>query len=477
MKRLCLFAAAFVLSAALIAGVAVSLFAAQEWVEVRQVLTGDREAMKGLNVSFFCEGGLMGWHTTLPVGGEAGTDFLYEPQWDRYDPFSRHVLEMDLLSTNLSYGGSTGQYIPAGNDTYAFSPLRDIQGLAQAASRTGAGETRQEVMSLSDFYGWAYWNMSASYYYLSSRDSTSQTRQLAEIFKVRFPDDAQVEVTVTKNKDGGVTEISTRPIGEAEPVLGPDGEPLPDTFYLKPPLTAYAPGDVGEAGIWVYPTVRDKDGENVVEYRDGQGIYFLRKTIGSIYADYGAPTLFYPTEETPVELRLSADEKQLHFYSRVDGVLWLTVLDAGSGAVIDRWEVMPFTGEGLFFQLPKDEMLLGLDSDGHLFLTEESGGTARVVFTSKVDLDGAVAMADGRSETVRDMLSRSALEIDFAFDGERLAVANGHYDCAVLLVDKTGVAGTAAFDFSPLRDGAIYGYGSGMIHPLLFQPAMRLRFD
>ena len=477
MKQLCLFAVILVLAISLITGVTVSLFDARERVEVRQVVTGDREAMEGLTVSYFCENGLIGWNTVLTVGGgDARTDFTYEPKWTRYNLFFRREFEMALLSANLSYGGNTGQYISVG-DAYEFSPVRDIQGLARVASRTGAGETRQEVMSLSDFYGWAYWNMSASYYYYSTRDSAAQTRKLAEIFKVRFPEDAQVEVTVTKNKDGGITEINTRPLGDVKPVLGLDGEPLPNTFYMDPPITAYAPGDVGEAGIWVYPTVRDKDGENVVEYRDGQGIYFLRKTIGSIYADYGAPTLFYPTEETPVELRLSADEKQLHFYSRVDGVLWLTVLDAGSGAVIDRWEVMPFTGEMLFFQLPKDEMLLGLDSDGHLFLTEESGGTARVVFTSKVDLDGAVAMADGRSETVRDMLSRSALEIDFAFDGERLAVANGHYDCAVLLVDKTGVAGTAAFDFSPLRDGAIYGYGSGMIHPLLFQPAMRLRFD
>ena len=477
MKQLCLFAVIFVLSAALIAGVTVSLFAAQERVEVRQAITGDRKAMEGLNVSFFCESDLLGWNTAFTVGGEAGTEFAYKPKWDRYDPFNRREVEMELLSTSLSYGGSTGLNVSAGGAVYAVSPGRDIQGLTRVASRTGAGETRQEVMSLADFYGWAYWNMSTRYYYSSSGDSAAQTRKLAEVFKVRFPDDAQVEVTVTKNEDGGITEITTRPVGDAEPVLGPDGEPLPDAFYMEPPLTVFAPGDVGEAGIWVYPTVKDKDGENVVEYRDGQGIYFLPRTSGNIFADYGEPALFYPTEETPVELRLSADEKQVYFYSNVDGVLWLTVLDAGNGAVIDRWEVMPFTGEELFFQRPKDAMLLGMDSDGNLFLTEESGGTARVVFTSKVDLDRAVATADGRSVTVRNMLKSRSPEIDFAFDGERLAVADGDYDCAVLMVDKTGVVCTAAFDFSPLRDGAIYYYGSGPVHPLFYQPSMLISFD
>ncbi len=477
MKRLCLFAVIFVLSAALIAGVTVSLFAAQERVEVRRVITGDREAMEGLNVSFFCQGELMGWHTALTVGGEADADFVYKPSWGRYDPFSRRVFEMALLSTNLSYGGTAGMMASAGDNTYVFIPIRDIQGLARAAARTGAGETRQEVMSLSDFYGWAYWNMSASYYYYSSRDNAAQTRKLAEVFKVRFPEDALVEVTVTKNKDGGVTEVTTRPVGDAQPVLGPNGEPLPDTFYMEPPLTAFAPGDVGEAGIWVYPTVKDKDGENAVEYRDGQGIYFLPRTSGNVFADYGEPTLFYPTEETPVELRLSADESELHFYSRVDGVLWLTVLDAANGSLIDRWEVMPFAGEKFIFQCPKDTMLLGLDDDGDLFLTEESGGTARVVFTSKVNLDRTVETADGRSVTVREVLTGRASEIDLAFDGERLAIADGSDYLTVLMVNKTGVTGTAAFDFSPLRDGAIYGYGSGQIHPLFFQPSMRLDFE
>ncbi len=477
MKQLCLFAVILVLAISLITGVTVSLFDARERVEVRQVVTGDREAMEGLTVSYFCENGLIGWNTVLTVGGgDARTDFTYEPKWTRYNLFFRREFEMALLSANLSYGGNTGQYISVG-DAYEFSPVRDIQGLARVASRTGAGETRQEVMSLSDFYGWAYWNMSASYYYYSTRDSAAQTRKLAEIFKVRFPEDAQVEVTVTKNKDGGITEINTRPLGDVKPVLGLDGEPLPNTFYMDPPITAYAPGDVGEAGIWVYPTVRDKDGENVVEYRDGQGIYFLPRTSGDILTDYGAPTLFYPTEETPVELRLSADEKQIHFYSQVDGVLWLTVLDAGNGNLIDRREVMPFAGEKLFFQRPKDTMLLGLDSDGNLFLTEESGGTARVMFTSKVDLDRAVETADGRSETVRDVLNGTPSEIDFAFDGERLAIANGNYDCAVLLVDKTGIVCTAAFAYGPIWDGALYGYGSGSVHPIFFEPSMLLSFD
>ncbi len=487
MKHLAVFALVLVLSVSLLLGTAVSLFDAQDNVEVRETCMGDRSALQGLTVTFHSTANIIGWDTAFTFGegaAEPRSDFTYKPKYS-YRNLSPSF-DMELWSPVFSTESSST--VAGLSLAYNNSNDRYDRKVNEVVGRTNPGEIRSEVFYLADIVDLLPWELDSSYGFYSGGDNARQRNDLADLFRVRVPEDEMVEITVKKSV--GRLSVYSHYVEEYhEPLVRPVSDDreasAPANGSLTSP-TVRAFGDAGEAGVWVYPTVLDRDGGNVVEYRDGQGLYFIPRAVGDLAEQIPSSELFaveyggllpkrgrllYPTDETPVGLHLSSDEKHVQLFTKVDGMLWLTVLDASDGTLIDRMEVMPFDGDGFLYEREKGTRFLACDKAGGLFVAEERDGSAAPVLTTAIDLDTSL---DGRY-FVSDLF-RNSDYTDFAFDGTRLAVADGS-DQILMTADESGITCVARLEYSPVWNGTTGDHYVSSAHPTFWDVAMEVSFD
>ncbi len=304
------------------------------------------------------------------------------------------------------------------------------------------------------------------YGYYNAYDFTmADSAALARVFRVPYPEDLLVEVTVQKSPNGRDTRVTSAPIleyhePEVEAIDAVDTSGYIDRDRGWDDVTPGVPGDVGELGVWLYPTALDGEGNNLVEYRDGPGVYFIPRRDGdrdsTLWRELNLNriALFYPTEARPVDLRLSSDETVVLLVTASDGVWTLTALDAETGREVERVELFASGEDRMILKLERDGMILGGDGEGNVFVAEAGNGGLSRVFTTRLaglglDAGGLADFSDGQS--------------DFAFDGERLALANADSG-EVLVADASGLLYAARVDQSILWNGrdpawSIIGYG------------------
>lgn len=466
MRRLVIFALVLVLSAGLIAGTCVSLFDRQDDVEVREVTAfGDRSAAGGLRVQFHSVmNNLCTWDTSLTLGGgEIAPESVFTWAFDH--------MELDTFWMWHEY--FTMELWDPGFSPYISQSIPTAYA-RNVVNRTNPGERRCEVVHPADYFEYWPWNVVAAY----REEGWSFTRhldaqgdrgvELSELFRVKLPEELMAEVWVNKNDKGEVTSMFSS-VTDAwhEPVVdSPEDNYGTYTIQRTPLLSDLRIRPCGTAdgrGIWLYPTVLDASGENVLEYRDGQGLYFIPAATAEIWNSLSASEilaldpgelivnrakLLYSTDETPVYVRLSRDGGAVQLYTKVDDTLWLTVLDPQTGEVLDRVEIMPMEGEELQLTVEKDELLLYMDYGGNLTVLEERGSGEEPVFHVKLDKEISFEGLGRLDECLFD----STDYLDFAFDGARLALANG-IERTVLTADRSGVTYLARLNFSPLWDG------------------------
>ncbi len=480
MKRFFVFILILALSAATVAGSAFTLFDAQDDVEIREEYVGDRAAANGLTVdcSFFLTSVDRGWNTAVTVADgrlEPRSVFGFSTNYN-YDDFFRNYSELELWSVDYIAQNVTSE---ADIRVWASARYGLTKHAMDVAGRTNPGETRAEVVNLSDYYGIWPWVISGHRGYWSANLSDGDCKKLSGIFTFHTPKDAMAEVVVTKDSSGKIASVASHPTGSwHEPVtVAPDYDAAPgDQSFIAVGASA-----INDDGAYLYPAVIDCDtGENLLEYRDGPGIYFIPSYQSSgMYNQRGdliidGARLIYKTDERPLYLRFSSDEKTLQFYSVKDGTAFVTVLDPATGKELYRSELMKSDGSEVGFCLAKEDMFLIMDSAGNLALLREENSVAKPVFKTRLDLETEYP----ELISLGNLLSKPGDTFDFAFDGQRLAICEG-LNMYVLTADETGLTYYAQYNYSPVWNGLTGNnyYGSAQTAYPYVRPPMTVSFD
>lgn len=497
MKR---YYAGFGLLLALAAGLLVwtSLFmnSRRDQVEVREeVFYGGREAAEGLTVGYRMENDYkrtLTWYTRFTLGeGEIApeTDFAYKPErpegyWDRLFTFSSSL-------TLQLWGYGVGDLSGGGIDIETYRPRRLYAPVLDVARRANAGERRTETVSLADYYDRFLWDFADGQTGYTDERLERINETVGEWFRLPVLRSYYLRVSVAKNSAGVITSMSVNPAegpretvverledGDAHVVEG--AEPAGWSESLADRQFCVADG---EEGIYLYPSVRNEAGEELIEYKDGPGVYLLpRMTVDSRQVaagsampgdlDLAGMRLLYATDAEPLYMREGADGESLLLYGREAGRLTLTVIDTGTGRARQKLDLLDMEGRSIAATIDRDGLLLTVLDSGELVLVREKDGACETVLRTRVDPDFGFQF-HGYDYILSGIFSEQY--VDLAWDGTRLAVSNWSYQ-TVLVADEAGMDFLARYDYSPLWDGGVDYYHSADADTD-YAPVMTVAFD
>ena len=494
MRRLFAFTLALLLAATLLVNTGSSLLEAQTDIQVTEsLLAGDRSGARGLNAVFHsyviyaCA-----WDTAFSLGGEE-----LEPASSFTYGWNAGLMDSTDVMDRIYAEGGTFEMTPwragfgtpwNGGNLEIYSPYVMDAPANDVAARTQPGQWRCEVVRPSDYYTYGPWEASGRMdgdIFSSIALRREEGITLSELFKVEVPRELLTEVTVIKDGKGNVSGVFSSTTGVwHEPQTGETAERQEWTYNAANdiPFTVQAAGAVSDDGLWLYPAAFDSAGENVMDYRDGPGVYFIPKVTAEIWDSltvaeqmrYSSRELLidraklvYPTDEIPFLIRMSAGGAVVEVFTARDGGLVLTSLDARTGELLASVPVTPEWSGTTQLKLKKDGLLLLSDSDGNAAVIREEGSGAKVVFRTKLDLPLLCGGSEGEKSFSPD-------EADFAFDGEKLALANG-YTRTILTADEAGTLYAARFDFEHTSESGQYLPGAAQ--GILSGPPLEIDFE
>ena len=443
-KTLTILAVLAVLSAGAIAVCHGWVNAARERVEIGEIIqTGDRSDVAGLTVRYqtATQDGRLLWDTAFALGGELAPEssFRFTPDRDFLPWQGGDQVDLNVASGDFTSGGGgvlTDSHWDRSHDML-LEPARDV------AERTAAGETRTETVRLADYYdfypldlsvsqetrasdgsrAWVSWNM-----YQADEE---EYQKLERYFRIPVPADCMMTVTVEKDADGAVGQITSSTSTWEE-----------GNAYLPQLWSAF--GLVSEKGVYLLVD----GGNSPLAVR--KGVHFI--PIAGRMSDFGASLnrlkldfdnirLLHPVERGELmELRWSSDRSQLMVYTREDEKLMLTVVDAATGQVDQCLELLDWPDptnpeEWVELTVADDGDLHAAEvNGGHFIALREEGGRCAPILVNDT---GERSMAIDRQDT------------RLAWDGERLAVAyaGSGYGGSRIFVDTGG----AMFNATGLR--------------------------
>lgn len=448
---------------------------ADDVVLMETLLAGDSTATQGVTVDLTTMmDGQLRWQTRYTAGPAptAHTDFTYI--WKGKSTLETIFGESDI-STDDYIGRMRMDFLGFQNFR-SQDPQEEIglrRPLEDVASRCPAGaQDYRETVYLKDYYEELRFYVSQSgalpagfsEHYSDPNgegilDAATALRELLqETFRLPVPEDAALEVTVSKSEDGAVTDWEGVPVGNA--------------------LTPEVSSVTTEEGVFF--TFSAAYGEEPLDFSRsemGRGVYFLPVERIPIPEDQKFSdeveevtpvlhtenfTLVVPIAQEAEQARLwaSPDGQWLYLVVR-EGQTWtLTVLSTDKRDVVSRCTL--FSGEAAQQELEalwaEDGYLLCALSEGSFSLVSVGeDGQARAVFS---DTLAPVWEKVSRWDTV-----------SFAFDGQRLALA-GKSSFSVDTVDmdeyfSTGKLNTSvilcSFDLA-VYDGEGLAYLATLLH-------------
>lgn len=450
MRKLTVFFTVFALSLALLITVSVRLLRSQTDVEVREeVLYGSRDAARGLTVDFTAQvqsGVMLAFDTRLSLaGGDLApeTDFTYGYKYARdyslYDPLSLALRSYDnhISGRWALLADSPSVTFSSRGDPVAMTAARDV------AARTDPGTFRTECIPLRSYTDAFSWTFAGGIFV---RNSLAGEAKLSSLFHVEVPENCYLQVRIAKSEQGDVVDLTTGIVfdrGEARtaPFTGIDALPPLDSESLSVDTGAFTAG--GDGGVWVYPSLRDGEGREHIDYALGPGLTFLPLTDSSqMDIDMSGVRVVYPTDEEPI--RVTLDSGVVELVTRAGEDYVLTAVDEDTGEVLTRetlFENVP--AETRLEVVEQDGLRLYVLRDGRFALTEARRG---VVFTGRLDVERKYTIC-GDTHTMADLINERMT--DFAWDGTRLAITHGNYR-EVVVFDATGLIYHAFLDYSPV---------------------------
>ncbi len=447
------------LSLGTLIGAGAALAAGEDDVRaVEETLFGDRAAAAGLTLTYRVDipGTSVGWEITAGFedgGVRSASRFLWKPEPDErmtIDLYNRMSFQMapDTLEVEESLTGSrytdVREVLPDESVRLALM-CRDV------AERTPAGSSRTELLRLAD-YGMELfdWDVTA----LRGPSKVTFSAQDLDFLRKQFSLDAAgyfLTVTVTKDGQGHITSLRTRLTdrGEVDPETeqgsGASGEALDNR-------TATA---LSRRGMWLFPSVLDGEGRELVNFAQGSGVYFIPVREADPYAaDTKSMRLLTPRTGTPVSLELRDEGRVLELLSLVDGVFTLTALDPESGEVLEECALFESGDAQLYTVIEGEGCELIVLRDGRYALVTYEDGRPRTALRGEMDLD----MLIGETPLRWRLVGRDSL---LAFDGARCALVSPN-EGIVAVLEKEGLAyigrlrGLDVYDYPAWPTGATF---------------------
>ena len=415
------------------------------WTETP--LYGDRAAAAGVEaaVGTSLDRRLL-WDSTLDFGADetaARTQFRFSLSQVRlhWAPEERGL--QLWLDFGRGYSFPQGKTLEQLRETYAYDinwttmlPL-----LQTAADQTGAGQTRVTVLRLRDFYEFYPFEHSLDLGMMGGSEWAKNVQPVREFFRVPVPEDALVSVQVRKNDAGLITEIDCRS-GERETADTSNSVGVSWAYPVPEPAAAAPVTEADFSGVSAVTedycffafSSFDAEGRPLVDTSripGGRGVYRLPYTRDqSGAAAYDATKLenVFPLPDDEPVLALGADgEDRPLLFTAADGQLTLTVLDPAGRTELQRVTLGTFDpADGWVCEMLRifDDWLILESARRDLYVAELDG---EGLWWAGLQASRAAVEENWPQPPISDGQWPSGSRA-FAWDGGRLAVAEGLYE-------------------------------------------------
>lgn len=367
-----------------------AISAQQDKVTVtEQVIAGDPDAAAGVRVQMRmkCADHLL-WETHYAVGAPDGTYSNFTFSRSDLGDFDPYYGNIDIATFgNSSYSGAFNIDAEDGDEC----ALHGVKLFRAVAENTDPGSTHTEVLRVRDYYEYFPLDVWTS---LPGSVSDEQERQITaaiqEFFRISVPEDYRVKVTVTKEADGSIYEMSMETLGDG--------------------VSAWLNGQVAMDGVH-YFTLDVESGATVSTGQSPDDVGIYRLSYGG--EDVSLETVFPidPTAET-IDLHLSADASKLLLTTFEQDTYYLTVIDLQTMTELQKLPVMEDAARGVWWGANYNDDFLVV-----AFSTEAD--FRFVVLSAPETGDYAVAMRG----TAPEDDPAWALDAAMDFDGETLVIA------------------------------------------------------
>ena len=312
----------------LVSASAICVSELQDSVSVtEEVLAGDPAAANGLQLQIqsVYDNHLV-WDSVFSPAAAAQTQtsfqFVSNLENESTDYYASAYLEMGILNYTMHFGGAGGGDLEAEESDpvgrFASDYATMLKPAIDVASRTAAGETRTETLRLRDYY--EYFKIGVETHVGGSKSgqilpdeaqSAAQRARVQELFRIPVSEDLTVDVSVTKDNSGAITEVCCNENKQSTKGVVFDAcaeEALYGAFVgyedSRPDLSYMPQGN----GIYTIP----------MDKVDGRNYYAAVERMENVYP--------LPVD-TMVEAVLMADDgRHLLLFTKEDGQFVLTVI-------------------------------------------------------------------------------------------------------------------------------------------------------
>lgn len=403
---------------------------ADDVVITEQVVAGDPAAAEGVRVQMRADcTSHLHWDTHYAVGAPDGTytDFT----------FSRKRMQMpeefygSIEFNSISGSSYSGAYDLSGEDGDENVPT-GVKLFRAAAEQTDPGSRHTEVLYVRDYY--EYFPLDVHCYFSGTMTNATE-KQIADamkaFFRIPVSEDYRVNVTVKKEADGAIYEMSMEDFGHAGLSIWTNSAVLDGVCYLTVNMT----GDNGAPA-------------DTSDIPGGTGVY--RLTYGG--EDVSLETVF-PLDQAAetIDLHLSADARKLLLTTVEDNIYYLTVIDLQTMTELQKLPVLEDAENNGYWCAHYEDDFLEIQ-----FYSEP---LPQFVVISAPEAEDYTVALRGSIDANDDVWKGYQPSIAMDFDGETLVIATQWWywdDTGAYLHTPLGFL-LSVYDASGLRYAGQYG--------------------
>jgi len=434
-KSLILTALMFVLSAALISAAHGLINQRKDAVTIEEtVLYGDRAAAEGITVRNSAHWDYhLFWDTVYTVGGELDykTDFKFFQEEKRWSTESQPQLQI-FSNFNFSIGGNNISFEPDDKDNYyAYSGMA-LKSAEDVATRTPAGETREEEVYVRDYY--EYYPLTLNISFPRPYRLTGKNKIISEYLSIPVSENHRIKVSVTKDAAGNVTRVQNESITgdmaiNSASIVTDSGFYYAMTFYQEGVTRVNIPEAV--SGIHILPLV-EKDG--IVEP--------LLEEMRLVYP--------LPDSVEVLNMEKSPDGSRMLLFTRENDSIVLSSIDMESMTLLQKTELTSHSEDIYLLEIKQyDTFTAVILSDGRFYILVDN------------DAGGYDVKLTGNLYEYTEIDKNYIYGLEMDYDGRRLAVAAtcqwtyigtyGGCGTYLLVYDEDGLAYAGKYDHSADR--------------------------
>lgn len=424
-KGIWILAAAAVGSIVFLAAAASGVNAASEQVSLAEsTVSGDAVYAEGFHLSLTAEVQYtLFWEIDCAFGAEPETkaEFTFARSDDDRMGFletDEETFWMDLnIPLEIYY---YGYYALGEENAYEIPEEFPAELVLAAAESTAAGETFSETVRLRDYYTYFPFYTSVTLYEDGvEAQGYDRGEFFADYFRIPVPEDYLIDVSLTKDSEGYITEIEMAPH---------DGEELPVCIY----------DSMGDVCYFTFFGASDTDTYDFSNTEGGFGIYCLPYGVSEDGTTEEMTTLHTLCSLDPSAevLSLEANEEQdaLLLFTEEDDAVTVTVIDPESGETLQKLTA----GSA---DLRKTGFSLWNTADGGYVFQTKSGLTW-VGYSEEEEV--YTSLFCPLTADAQDVYLDEADDLDFICTGERLAYAYTDYGeistaFHLLVLDESGI--------------------------------------